>query len=183
MKHFKHLFTLLLLCIATVATAHDFEVDGIYYNITDATAKTVAVTYRGSSYSSYSNEYSGTVNIPATVNYNNATYSVTSIGDYAFRECSCLSKVYSTAETPAEIGYNTFKDCKAILYVPTGRKEAYLSAEYWKDFTNIVEMDFTGIDDVTTENNGGDEWYDLNGRSVDYPTKGIYTRNGKKVVY
>ena len=67
--------------------------------------------------------------------------------------------------------------------MPTGRKEAYLSAEYWKDFTNIVEMDFTGIDDVTTENNGGDEWYDLNGRSVDYPTKGIYIRNGKKVVY
>ena len=42
MKHFKHLFTILLLLCATVATAHDFKVDGIYYNITDAVAKTVA---------------------------------------------------------------------------------------------------------------------------------------------
>ena len=34
--------------------AHDFEVDGIYYNILDETAKTVEVTYQGVSYKSYS---------------------------------------------------------------------------------------------------------------------------------
>ena len=90
MRKFKHLFTLLLLLCATVATAHDFEVDGIYYNITDATNKTVAVTYRGSSYSAYSNEYAGSVVIPETVtmfktfdtwtstNKNNSTTSQTS---------------------------------------------------------------------------------------------------------
>ena len=53
MKHLKHLFTALLLLCCITATAHDFSVRGIYYNITDATNKTVKVTYRGSSYSYY----------------------------------------------------------------------------------------------------------------------------------
>ena len=54
-----------LLCSLT-ASAHDFEVDGIYY-ITSSADLTVEVTYRGSSSSSYSNEYSGAVTIPSTV--------------------------------------------------------------------------------------------------------------------
>ena len=47
MKHLKHLFTALLLLCATAVAAHDFEVDGIFYNITDATNQTVEVTYKG----------------------------------------------------------------------------------------------------------------------------------------
>ena len=46
MKKLNLLFTaLLLLCSVGTATAHDFEVNGIYYNITDDTNKTVEVTY------------------------------------------------------------------------------------------------------------------------------------------
>ena len=54
MKHnyLKHLFTALLLLCTTVASAHDFEVDGIYYKITDRNFGYVAVTYKGSSSSS-----------------------------------------------------------------------------------------------------------------------------------
>ena len=65
--YLKQLLTTLLLLCCTAATAHDFEVDGIFYNVTDTTAKTIAVTYKGDYSTSYSNEYSGTVNIPATV--------------------------------------------------------------------------------------------------------------------
>ena len=36
MKTLRHLFTALLLLSSTVVSAYDFEVDGIYYNITDA---------------------------------------------------------------------------------------------------------------------------------------------------
>ena len=39
------------------ASAHDFEVGGIYYNITSAEDKTVAVTFSGDSYYAVDDEY------------------------------------------------------------------------------------------------------------------------------
>ena len=89
MKHIKHLFTALLLLFSVAVNAHDFEVDGIYYNITDATAKTVEVTYSGSNSGSVDNEYTGAETIPSTVTYNGNTYSVTSIG-YRTPDFQCL---------------------------------------------------------------------------------------------
>lgn len=84
-----------LLFFALLATtalwAHDFEVDGIYYNYLDE--YNVEVTCRGSSYDSYSNEYSGSVMIPCTITYNGTTYSVTSIGYAAFYGCISLTSV------------------------------------------------------------------------------------------
>ena len=95
MKHnyLKHLFTALLLLCATVATAHDIEVGGIFYNITSSANKTVVVTYKGSSYSQYSNEYTGSVVIPESITYNDITYSVISIGERAFYGCSGLTSI------------------------------------------------------------------------------------------
>jgi len=37
------------------------------------------------------------------------------------------------------------------LYVPVDSKDAYQAAPEWKDFTNIVEKDFTGIDVIRNE--------------------------------
>lgn len=82
----------LLLCVSFGMYAHDFEVRGIFYEILSETDKTVKVTFKGS-YSEYSNEYTGNVVIPEIVTYNGTTYSVTSIGDYAFRNCSGLTSV------------------------------------------------------------------------------------------
>ncbi len=67
-----------LLCSMSVST-EDFEVDGIYYNITSQADKTVAVTFQGNYYDSYSDEYSGDVKIPESVTYNGNAYSVTRI--------------------------------------------------------------------------------------------------------
>ena len=58
------LITAFVLLCSTVAYAHDFEVDGVFYNITNTTAKTVEVTYRGNYSSSYDDEYCGVVVIP-----------------------------------------------------------------------------------------------------------------------
>ena len=80
----KLLPALTMLLCSVVANAHYFEVDGIFYNIN---GNEVSVTYKGDNYSSYKNEYSGDVVIPETVTYNGKTYSVTSIGDYAFYDC------------------------------------------------------------------------------------------------
>ena len=78
----KTLILVMALLLPQVASAYDFEVGGIYYNINGNEA---TVTYKGNSYGSY-DEYTGSVNIPSSVTYNGSTYSVTSIGEYAFFE-------------------------------------------------------------------------------------------------
>ena len=93
MKHvyYTYLLTILMSMIGARGFAHDIEVvnsDGktIYYKYnTDGTS--VSVTYQGTSYSSYPNEYSGDVVIPETITYGSKTYSVTSIGSGAFHDC------------------------------------------------------------------------------------------------
>lgn len=85
MKNFTNRFIALFLCLSGWFAVHafDFEVDGIFYNITDDMAKEVEVTYKTTDY----NSYFGVVNIPSTVSYNDETYTVTSIGESAFRNC------------------------------------------------------------------------------------------------
>ena len=96
------------------AYAHNFDVDGIYYNITsDAT---VEVTFRGSSYSYYDNEYSGDIIIPSTVTYSEKEYSVTSIGESAFYSCDGLTSV-TIPNSVTSIGEKAFRDCNGLTSV------------------------------------------------------------------
>ena len=89
---FRFSVMLLALLLPALATAHDFEVDGIYYNINGNEA---TVTYRSYDHPSYPSPggYSGSVVIPATVTYNGTTYPVTAIGGGAFSGCSGLTSI------------------------------------------------------------------------------------------
>ena len=118
-NYLKHLILLVLCAITFNVTAHEFEAvnsDGvtIWYNITSY--NTAEVTYKGSSYSEYSGEYSGEVNIPSTVEYSGNTYSVTAIGDHAFYVCSGLTSVV-IPEGVTTIGDQAFYVCSGLTSV------------------------------------------------------------------
>ena len=86
MKNLKHFLLVAVLLLAGLgAKAHDFEVDGIYYNITSSS--TVEVTCKGG----VVGIYGWFVTIPSSVQYNNKTYSVTSIGKESFRHSNTRS--------------------------------------------------------------------------------------------
>ena len=117
MKTIKFLLTTIAVLLGSVmANAHDFEVDGIFYDILSSTDLTVKVTYEGYSSNSYKEEYSGVVIIPSSVTYNSRTYSVTSIGGYAFYDCSSLTSV-TIPNSVTSIGGYAFEDCSSLTSV------------------------------------------------------------------
>ena len=103
-----------LLLSATTASAHDFEVNGIYYNKNED-GTTVSVTYKGNSGSSY-DEYSGKVRIPTSVSYSGNTYSVTSIGESAFYYCDGLTAV-EIHNSVISIGDGAFASCSGLTEI------------------------------------------------------------------
>ena len=93
------------------AKAYDAVVNGIYYNL-NSSSKTAEVTYKSSSYRSYS----GKVNIPSSMSYNGTTYSVTSIGNYAFDDCHDLTSI-TIPNSVTSIGFWAFTDCRALTSI------------------------------------------------------------------
>lgn len=128
--------------------AHDFEVDGIFYNKTSD--NTVAVTCKGSYGNDYMDKYVGNVVIPSSVNYNGTTYSVTSIGEYAFYDCASLTSIVipnsvtsignyafngceslTSIEIPnsvISIGEGAFEGCESLKYVELGQTVEYIGS-------------------------------------------------------
>ena len=149
---------LLALLLPALATAHDFEVDGIYYNINGNEA---SVTFQETSSSQY-NEYSDSVVIPASVTYSGTTYSVTSIDRHAFSGCKGLTSIdipnsvisigtgafsYSgltsinIPNSVTTIGEYAFKECRGLTSVSIGNSVtsiSYFSFQGCGGLTSIV---------------------------------------------
>ena len=132
----KILILLLAFILPAVAGAFDAKIDGIYYDFNkDAKTATVTALY----YDSRNQDaYSGTVNIPPTVDYGGETYDVTSIGYYAFRYCSGLTSV-TIPSSVTSIGYYAFSDCSGLtsVTIPDG-------------VTSIGESAFSGCSGLTS---------------------------------
>ena len=109
------LITIAVLLCSISARAHDFEVDGIYYNVISSSNLTVEVTFRGSTSVSYE-EYYGEVKIPSTFFYNGMEYRVVSIGSGAFRKCSGLTSII-LPEGLTSIGSEAFYYCSGLTSI------------------------------------------------------------------
>ena len=112
MKHktLSFLLSVLMSMAASVASANDFEVDGIYYSFLSNEDFTVAVTCKGDYAHAFSDEYTGDVVIPETVMYDGKRYSVTSIGNNAFSYCTSLNSI-TIPNSVTDIGRSAFSYC------------------------------------------------------------------------
>ena len=134
----RRLFLLFVVLVATTALwAHDFEVNGIYYNYLDETS--VEVTYKGSNYAVYSNEYSGELAIPEIVTYNSLTYSVTSIGEEAFRACSSLNSV-TISNNVTSIGKSAFNSCSSLISFTIPSNIVHIGESAFENCTNLTSI-------------------------------------------
>ena len=155
MKH-PYLKTILL-CLCLFASINAFakavEIDGIYYNLVTE-IKEAEVTKNP-------NKYTGIVNIPETVTYNDVIYSVTSIGDYAFRNCSSLTSV-TIPNSVTSIGGSAFYHCYGLTSVTIPNSVTSIGDEAFSDcngltsvtipnsVTSIGELAFYGCDGLTS---------------------------------
>ena len=89
------------------ASAYDVEVDGIYYYVD---------SHKNATVTSGDNKYSGDIAIPESITYNNSKYSVTSIGDWAFKECSGLTSV-TIPNSVTSIGEAAFNGCSGLTSI------------------------------------------------------------------
>ena len=131
--YMKKLFTLLLALVATTALwAEDFEVDGIYYKILTDKTNEVEVTYG-------SPQYTGSVTIPSTVTYNGTTYSVTSIGNYAFYDCSGLTSV-TLGNSVTSIGDCAFYNCSSLTSVTIPNSVTSIGDEVFRGCSDLTSI-------------------------------------------
>lgn len=112
--------------------------------------------------------------------------SVTSIGSNAFGGCSDLLSITSLNSTPPTIRNGCFTNkqyLNAVLYVPQEAISAYQTADNWKNFWEIQAVKTDGIESVETVlPDCPTAIYDLQGRMLTEPQRGINIIGGKKVV-
>ncbi len=135
MKTKNLLFTLFLLTMPFVASAYDFEVDGIYYNILSDNNFTCEVTNSGN----YGGKYAGDIVIPATVTYNNNTYTVIAIGNKAFEYASGLISI-TIPDGVTSIGQLAFYGCIGLKSIDIFAPITIIEEETFRYCESLISL-------------------------------------------
>ena len=89
---------------------------GFWYDL-DLNNHTASVTYKGSRYDAYADEYQGNIVIPSSFIYHDGSiFTVTSIGEYAFCDCRGVTSV-TIPESITRIDGSAFSNCDGITSV------------------------------------------------------------------
>ena len=98
--------------IALIAMAESVQVGDLFYNLNES-EKTAEVTS-----SNRNSNYFGIISVivPDNINYNGDIYDVTSIGNWAFANCSSLTSI-TISNGVTSIGMWTFQNCSSLTSI------------------------------------------------------------------
>jgi len=146
------LLTILMSMAASVASAYQAQIDGIYYNFSGDEA----IVTNG-------RDCSGSIVIPESVNFNGKTYtvthinysafygcsgltaitipnSVTNIGDYAFYGCSGLTAI-TIPNSVTSIGYRAFAGCSGLTAITIPNSVTSIGSSAFSDCSGLTTVD------------------------------------------
>ena len=139
------LLLILLIFSSFYALAYDCKVDRIYYDLNNDD-KTASVTYMGLYPSDNKDAYVGNIIIPESITYSGTTYSVTSIGEYAFFNCRGLTSV-TIPNSVSYIGKYAFASCSGLTSVTIPNSVSYIGEAAFGGCS--------GLTSVTVDKNNG----------------------------
>jgi len=153
---------IILVLLSTLTTnAYDAIIDGIYYKFNTGKA---SVTYGDS-------KYTDIVTIPESVTYNNVTYSVTSIGDYAFQYCSNLTSI-TIPNSVTSIGGGAFNRCTNLTSITIPNSVTSIGEDAFYYCVNVKEVNINIVNPSV--------WSDQFGNLPSNVTRHIY-QDGEEV--
>ena len=135
-KHLHNSLRALFLSLAVLLSlpmiAQQVEIDGINYDL-------VAETKQATVIKKSSGKYSGEIFIPESIEYLSTTYSVESIGDDAFYDCSGLTSV-TIPNSVTSIGSSAFSGCSGLTSVTIGNSVENIGSNAFYDCDGLTSM-------------------------------------------
>ena len=172
----KRKLLLLLMQLPLVANAYDAKINNIYYNFSGNEAE---VTYQKKYHEPWEDDdYTGVVIIPSLVTYNDVTYSVTSIGEYAFCYCDGIISV-TIPNSVTSIGNNAFSSCCSLTSITIPNSVTSIGNSAFYACRNLAYVSFSK--NVTNIESGvfeGTAWYDNQPDGLIYIGKVAYKYKG-----
>jgi len=129
-----------LLLVPVCAHAYDAEINGIYYDFLSRSKVAKVVNDKWTAGDSYGStaSYTGTIEIPASVEYEGTTYAVTGIEDYAFYRSKVTSVTLPTTIT--SIGAYAFYNCTSLNGLTLPSRVTSIGNNAFNGCTSLSEL-------------------------------------------
>ena len=140
------IFLLLIFCIST-AQAKDVLIDGIYYALYPDELKATVVG-DGNNFDDNGSGYEiSELLIPETIVYEGITYTVKSVGDYAFCNTKSLKSI-TLSDSITKIGMRAFANCDSLksIYIP---KNVVMVGSYAFEASHALQTIYVAAENMT----------------------------------
>ena len=137
MKKQLLLIVMLLSTAASAFAVEEVEIDGLWYEVVAKAKEAKVIQHKNNV------KYNGDIVIPETVVYEGVTYSVTSIGDYAFWDCSDLTSV-TIPNSVTSIERSAFSGCTGLTSVTIPNSVTYIGDYAFQNCSGLTSVAIGG---------------------------------------